>query len=404
MERLRRQAREAVMRQEEALDAREEFLYARLQEAFREAGVHQADLASAYGYGYDDAAIAKLEHILARMMGTEDCFFRPQIVSGTQALSLVLEALSEVVGGRFLFPLDRPYDTLWPVIGWGSDHPRTLIGRGHEVIALPFEVGAIPERLLAAAPPGPGVAWLQRSMGYQQRPTLRVTELRPLITCLHQLGYVVVVDNCYGEWTEAEEPGHAGADLVVGSFLKNPGGGLAPYGAYVAGQKAFVDLVAERLFGPALGRRVAPHEDLRPFFQGLYWSPHAVGQALRAAIYGAALFSAAGFPVDPPAERERGCIVQGIVFGEPAMALAFCQAIQSASPLDAEARPEPWPMPGYDAPVVMAGGTFIPGGTLELSADGRHVPPYRITFQGGISYPAARLALDRALESVALLS
>jgi cystathionine beta-lyase family protein involved in aluminum resistance len=400
VDRADRAGKAAVAAQEAYLEAVEEAVYRRLSEAFRAARVHVEDFAPHAGYGYHDPAVAKFERVLAMALGTETALFRPQIVSGTQALSLCLEAFVGQAGWPLLFVLGEPYDTLWPVVGWRGGARQSLLRRGRRVEVMPFEVGRTPEGIQRAAPRGPGLAWLQRSMGYQERSTLGVGELRPLIEALHEQGYVVLVDNCYGEWTEAEEPGHAGADLVVGSFLKNPGGGLTPYGAYVAGREELVAAVADVLYGPSLGRTVAPHEDLRLFFQGLYMSPHAVGQALRAAIYAAGAFQALGFPVDPEPGARRGCIVQAITLGSPERLLAFTAALQAASAVDADVRPEPWPMPGYQDPVVLAGGTFVPGATLELSADAALRAPYRVTLQGGVAYVAAREALRSVLATL----
>jgi cystathionine beta-lyase family protein involved in aluminum resistance len=397
---MRALALEAVGRREEELREREERILRRLLAAFARQRLAHDDLGALAGYGYDDPATAKVEAVIAELMGTEDAFFRTQIVSGTHAIALTLEALVGAVGGRLLFVFGPPYDTLEPLVGGRGAHPRSLVARGVPVEVLPFGPEGRPEALLDRLPQGPGVAWLQRSMGYQDRPTVPVAAMRPLVAALHRLGYVVAVDNCYGEWTEDEEPGHVGADVVVGSLLKNAGGGLSPYGAYVAGRRDLLEPVAERLFGLPLGRRVAPHEPLLPFVQGLFLGPHFVGQALRGAIYAAALFAAAGFPVFPSPQAPRGCIVQAIELGSPERLARFCEAIQAASPLEAYVRPRPAPTPGYAHPIVMAGGTFVPGGTLELSADGRFAPPYRVFVQGGLSFAHAALALDAALSAV----
>jgi cystathionine beta-lyase family protein involved in aluminum resistance len=383
----------AVAAASERLEAVEAVWYERMQAAFARARVAEADFAPRLGYGFQHPGIRKLEAILAELLGTEDCLFRPQVVSGTQALTVVLQSLRR---GRLLFPLGVPYDTLRRTIGIepGGTAPP-------DVTILPYDVGIDPERLARKAPPGPGLALVQRSMGYEDRPTARVGEIGRIVPVLKSLGYTVVVDNCYGEWTEAEEPGHVGADLVVGSFMKNPGGTLAPYGAYVAGRRTLLEAVAAYLYGPAVGREAAPHGDLRPYFQGLYLSPHLVGQALRAAVFGAALFAAAGYAVTPAADEPRGCIVQAVSLGDPERVVRFCRAVQAHSPVDSHVRPEPAPMPGYADPVVMAAGTFVPGATLELSADAALRPPFRVTFQGGPVFAAARRALVAALASLA---
>ncbi len=353
----------------------------RVLDAFRAARVGEYDFAPSVGYGYGDRGRDTLNAVFAAALGCEAALVRQQIASGTHAIALALWGVLRP-GGELLVATGTPYDTLQAVLGL-RETPRSLAEWGIASRVVPIEEGLDPVRLRRALSPRTQAVLFQRSRGYHARPGLRPDELAPALEALRAAGVPSIVDNCYGEFVTDEEPA---ADLLVGSLTKNPGGGLAPGGGYVAGRKALVEAVADRLTAPGLGADVGSFPGgKRPYFQGLFLAPQAVAESLAAADYAAAFALALGYAVDPLPLALRGDIVQVIRFGAEVPLLRFAQALQAHSPVESGARPEPAELPGYPDPVVMAGGTFIAGASLELSLDAPLRPPYDGYLQGGIA-------------------
>ncbi|MDA8193162.1 MAG: methionine gamma-lyase family protein [Thermaerobacter sp.] len=371
---------------------------ARVIHAFSESGLTAPDLAGTAGYGYDDRGRERLDRLVARLFGAEAALVRSQWASGTHVLTTVLRGLL------------RPGDTLWIAGGPVYDTlNRFLYGPGRgclpdlgvTVATLGLSAEGAPDWSSAAHQPGPTVVYAQRSRGYQERPAWGPAQLAAIADQAHRLGATVVVDNCYGEFTETEEPTHWGADLAAGSLLKNPGGGIAPTGGYVAGRRHLVEQVADALFAPSLGLEIGPTGSYqRLMAQGWFMAPTLVGEALMGAIYARYLFDRAGYRVSPAPGNPQHDIVTAIDVGSAERVMRFCRAVQAVSPVDAMAHPEPWRMPGYDHEVIMAAGGFVPGGSLELSADAPLRPPYRVYLQGGLSRWHAVLAADAALAAL----
>lgn len=368
----------------------------RVLDAFRAERLAQSDLAGSEGYGYGDAGRAKLERVYARLMGTDAALVRPQFVSGTHALAAMVRAV--VRPGQHLVLAGPVYDTLVPLLDPDSRHPLSLRAAGVRITAVPADDAGLDaaawQQALADAPDW---VYLQRSRGYQRRPSWDPAYLRRLIREAHRAGALVLVDNCYGEFTDTTEPGHWGADLLAGSLLKNPGGGLAPTGGYVAGRARWVEQVADSFYAPGLGGEVGPTGPyLKTFWQGLFYGPHAVAEALAGAILAGAVLLDAGLEVDPePTAWPRADIVWRVTLDSREALLEAARAVQEVSPVDSHVRPEPWAMPGYRDPVVMAAGGFVPGGSLELSADAPLAPPWRLYLQGGVMRQHVLLAAWR---------
>ncbi len=376
----------------------------RVLEAFRACGVSETHLRGSTGYGYGDPAREVLERVFARVFDAEAALVRGQIVSGTHALALCLFGILRA-GDELLSVQGPPYDTLAPVIGWPREAPGSLrsLGVTYREVALRPD-GTVDERALREAlSRRTRAVLLTRSCGYRWRPALTVDEVARLVAIVKERrpDAVVVVDNCYGEFVEAVEPPAVGADLVAGSLIKNPGGGIAPTGGYVAGRKEYVELASYRLTAPGLGGSVGPTLDWpRLFFQGFFMAPHVVAEALKGAVFTARLFERLGFEVLPRHDQPRGDIVQAVRLGRAEYLEAFCRGLQSASPVDSRARPEPGPLPGYEDPVLMAAGTFVQGASLELTADAPFREPYVVYVQGGLSKEYVRLGVLAAARAV----
>lgn len=353
----------------------------RVQAAFRTADVREQDFAPSVGYGYGDRGRDRLDEVFALSFGCEAALVRTQIASGTHALAVALLGVLNP-GDELLIATGIPYDTLQAVLGLRPT-PRSLREMGIGVRVLPMGEGLDPDRLAQAIGDRTKAVLFQRSRGYSEREGLTPEAMAPALGRLRTLGVTSVVDNCYGEFVCAQEPE---ADLLVGSLTKNPGGGLAPGGGYIAGRRRLVEAAADRLTAPGLGGHVGAFPGgKRELFQGLYLAPHAVAEALTAADYAAAVGEALGLSVAPGPLAPRGDIVQTITFGSAQALLRFGRALQSASPVDSRALPEPAELPGYSHAVVMAGGTFIAGASLELSMDAPMRPPYVGYLQGGLS-------------------
>lgn len=355
-------------------------------DAFRAARVSDFHLRGSTGYGYGDAGREGLEAVYAAAFAAEAALVRPQIVSGTHALALCLYGVLRP-GDKLLTVQGRPYDTLETVV---HGEPGSLADWGIEYIQVdPLPDGGLDrDAIIEALALRPRAVLLQRSGGYSWRRGLVIEELGALIELIKGRApdATVIVDNCYGEFVETLEPPAVGADLCAGSLIKNPGGGIAPTGGYVAGRKDLVDMAASRLTAPGLGRAVGPTLDCqRLFFQGIFLAPHFVAEALKGAVFAARFFERLGFDVLPRYDEPRSDIVQGIRLGSPESLLRFCRGIQAASPVDAHARPEGGALPGYRDAVVMAAGTFVQGASLELTADAPMREPYAAYLQGGLS-------------------
>lgn len=361
----------------------------RVLEAFRAEGVADTDFFPSTGYGYGDRGRERLDRVYARVFGAEAALVRAQIVSGTHALALALFGVLRP-GDELLSVTGRPYDTLEKVIGIAGEGAGSLreLGVAYRQIDLLADGSPDLRAISAAIGPRTRAAFIQRSKGYQWRKSVDINSIGRIVAAVKAANpeTVCVVDNCYGELVEPREPCAVGADLVAGSLIKNPGGGLAPTGGYLAGRTELMEAAAIKLTAPGIGPEVGASLGLnRSFFQGLFLAPHVVGQALQGAVFLARLFDLLGFPVNPSCAESRTDLIQAVKLGSPKALITFCQAIQSHSPVDAHVRPEPWDMPGYQNPVIMAAGTFIQGASIELSADGPLREPYTAYVQGGLT-------------------
>ncbi len=359
--------------------------------------------AASTGYGYNDAGRDKLERVYADTFHTEAALVRPQITCGTHALAVALSANLRP-GDELLSPCGRPYDTLEEVIGI---RPSRCSLKEYGVSYR--EVGLLPdgsfdyEGIRAAINEKTKLVTIQRSKGYATRPTFSVTAIGELIRFVKSVKpeLVCMVDNCYGEFVETIEPSDVGADMIVGSLIKNPGGGLAPIGGYICGTQECVDNCAYRLSAPGLGQEVgASLGVLTSFYQGFFLAPTVVAGALKGAIFAAKAYEALGFSVFPKGDASRHDIIQAVELGSKEGMIAFCKGIQAAAPVDSYVTPLPWAMPGYESEVIMAAGAFIQGSSIELSADGPIRPPYAVYFQGGLTFNHAKLGILRSLSEM----
>ncbi|MBO5209269.1 MAG: methionine gamma-lyase family protein [Lachnospiraceae bacterium] len=371
--------------------------------AMQKCKVSEACLSGTTGYGYNDLGRDTLEQVYATLFHTEDALVRPQITCGTHALALALMSNLRP-GDELLSPVGKPYDTLEEVIGIRpSKGSLREYGISYKQVDL-LEDGSFDyENIRKAINEKTKLVTIQRSKGYQTRPTLSVTKIGELISFIKNIkpDIICMVDNCYGEFVETIEPTDVGADMVVGSLIKNPGGGLAPIGGYIAGKKECVENAAYRLTSPGLGKEVgASLGVMSSFYQGLFLAPTVTASALKGAIFAANIFEKIGFHVIPNSTESRHDIIQAVTFGKPEGVIAFCQGIQAAASVDSFVTPEPWDMPGYDSQVIMAAGAFVSGSSIELSADGPIKPPYAVYFQGGLTWPHAKLGILKALQNL----
>ena len=355
----------------------------------------------ASGYGYDDQGRDTLEKVYASIFHTESALVRPQITCGTHALSLALAANLRP-GDELLAPAGKPYDTLEEVIGIRpSNGSLAEYGISYSQVDLLADGTFDYENIKKTINDKTKMVAIQRSKGYQTRPSFSVKQIGELITFVKGIkpDLVCMVDNCYGEFVETIEPSDVGADMTVGSLIKNPGGGLAPIGGYIAGREDLIDACGYRLTSPGLGREVgASLGVMKDFYQGLFLAPTVSASALKGAIFAANIYEKLGFPVIPNGTESRHDIIQAVEFGIPEGVIEFCKGIQAAAPVDSYVTPEPWPMPGYDSDVIMAAGAFVQGSSIELSADGPIKPPYAVYFQGGLTWPHAKLGILMSLE------
>lgn len=392
----------AIFRQ---IDENEEYRTRAILDVFRDEGVSYRHFSPTTGYGYDDIGRDTLERVYARVFHTEAALMRPHVASGTAALSLTLSGLTHP-GDHILSVTGMPYDTLQSVIGIGDrPHPGSLKEYGVSFDCLELNNRKIDiSAMEQAIQPETTLIIAQRSRGYAWRPSLLPEDFREAAEIIHTRypGIRFMVDNCYGEFVTRDEPTDYGADVCVGSLIKNPGGGLAPTGGYIVGKTECVERIAYRLTAPGLGRELGSYAaSYRPFYQGLFMAPHTVAQALKTAILASRVFEKLGMVTTPSSTEKRADIIQAIQFGSPERLVAFCQGIQAASPVDSQAVPEPWDMPGYDDPVVMAAGTFVAGASIELSCDGPIREPYTAYMQGGLTYAHGKIAIAEALSRMA---
>ena len=383
------------------IDKVTEFNQLKVIRAMQESRVNEACFNYASGYGYNDQGRDTLEEVYAKTFHTESALVRPQITCGTHALALALSANLRP-GDELLSPVGKPYDTLEEVIGIRkSKGSLSEYGITYRQVDLLADGTFDYENIKKAIHEKTKLITIQRSKGYQTRPSFSVAQIGQLISFVKKIkpDVICMVDNCYGEFVETIEPSDVGADLIVGSLIKNPGGGLAPIGGYIAGKEEYIENCAYRLTSPGLGKEVgASLGVMQSFYQGFFLAPTVVGSALKGAIIAANIYEKLGFSVIPNSTESRHDIIQAVELGTPEGVIAFCQGIQAAAPVDSYVSPEPWAMPGYDSDVIMAAGAFVQGSSIELSADGPIKPPYAVYFQGGLTWPHANLGILMSLE------
>ena len=371
--------------------------------AMQEAKFSEAHLNGTTGYGYNDSGREAVEEIYAKVFNTEDALVRQQITCGTHALYLALSANLRP-GDEILSPVGKVYDTLEGVIGVReSKGSLAEYGITYKQVNLLPDGGFDFEGIKANINDKTKLIEIQRSKGYDVRPTLSVKQIGEVISFIKNIkpDVICMVDNCYGEFVETIEPSEVGADMVVGSLIKNPGGGLAPIGGYICGTKECIENCAYRLTSPGLGKEVGASLGVtRNIAQGLFMAPTVTAGALKGAIFAANIYEALGFKTVPNATEERHDIIQAVEFGKPELIQAFCEGIQAAAPVDSYVTPVPWDMPGYDSQVIMAAGAFVSGASIELSADAPMKEPYAVYFQGGLTYEHAKFGIMMSLQKI----
>ncbi len=413
----------------EAIDRTAEYNQMKVLKAMQDNRVSDIHFAATTGYGYNDLGRDTLEKVYADVFHTESALVRPQLISGTHALSTALSGNLRP-GDEILSPVGKPYDTLEGVIGIKEIENKRITACPGETDASGVKNGSGSGRLTGSLAeygitysqvdllPDGGFDYdkirramnertrlvsIQRSKGYAARPTLSVKRIGELIRFIKEINpnVICMVDNCYGEFVETAEPTEAGADLCVGSLIKNPGGGLAPIGGYIAGKEEYVENAAYRLTAPGLGREVGATLGINSqLFQGLFLAPTVVSGALKGAIFAANIYEKLGFPVMPNGTESRHDIIQAVTLGSPEGVIAFCKGIQAAAPVDSFVIPEPWAMPGYHSDVIMAAGAFVQGSSIELSADAPVEPPYAVYFQGGLTWYHAKIGILMSLQKL----
>lgn len=398
-----RETEAALKERFEEIDGVAEYNQLKVIKAMQEARVSDIHFAGTTGYGYNDLGRDTLEEVYARAFHGEDALVRPQLISGTHALTVALSGNLRP-GDEILSPVGKPYDTLEEVIGI-----RDSVGSLKEFGITYSQVDLLPdgsfdfEGIRKAINERTKLVEIQRSKGYATRPTLSVARIGELISFIKSIkpDVICMVDNCYGEFVETLEPTDVGADMIVGSLIKNPGGGLAPIGGYIVGRKDCIERAAYRLTAPGLGKEVGASLGIsQSLYQGLFLAPTVVAGALKGAVFAANLYEKLGFGVVPNGSESRHDIIQAITFGTPEGVIRFCEGIQAAAPVDSFVTPEPWAMPGYDSDVIMAAGAFIQGASIELSADAPIKPPYAVYFQGGLTWYHAKLGILMSLQKL----
>ena len=387
----------------EEIDKNAEYNQMKVIKAMQDNKVAEMHLSGTTGYGYNDDGRDTLEKIYSDIFKTEDALVRPQIICGTHALNVALSSNLRP-GDELLSPVGKPYDTMDEIIGIRpSKGSLAEYGITYAQVDLLPDGGFDYEGIKNAINERTKLVTIQRSKGYASRPTLAVERIGELISFIKSIkpDVICMVDNCYGEFVERIEPSEVGADMIVGSLIKNPGGGLAPCGGYIAGKKECVEQAAYRLSSPGLGKEVGATLGVnQSFYQGLFLSPVVVAGALKGAIFAANVYEKAGFVVRPDGSEPRYDIIQAVELGSADGLLAFCKGIQAAAPVDSFVTPEPWPMPGYDSDVIMAAGAFVQGSSIELSADGPLKEPYSVFFQGGLTWYHAKLGIMMSVQKM----
>lgn len=387
----------------EEIDKNAEYNQMKVIKAMQDEKVAEMHLSGTTGYGYNDDGRDTLEKIYSDIFKTEDALVRPQIICGTHALNVALSSNLRP-GDELLSPVGKPYDTMDEIIGIRpSKGSLAEYGITYAQVDLLPDGGFDYDGIKNAVNERTKLVTIQRSKGYASRPTLSVERIGKLISFIKGIkpDVICMVDNCYGEFVERIEPSEVGADMIVGSLIKNPGGGLAPCGGYIAGKKECVEQAAYRLSSPGLGKEVGATLGVnQSFYQGLFLSPVVVAGALKGAIFAANVYEKAGFVVRPDGSEPRYDIIQAVELGSADGLLAFCKGIQAAAPVDSFVTPEPWPMPGYDSDVIMAAGAFVQGSSIELSADGPLKEPYSVFFQGGLTWYHAKLGIMMSVQKM----
>ncbi len=402
--RLMEQAEETAEPKMKQIDRTVDRIQWKVISAFQKYKVSDYHFSGSTGYGYNDRGREILDLVYAEVFGAEAALVRPHFVSGTHTIGTALFGVLRP-GDHMLYITGRPYDTLHKVIGKPNDGTGSLQDWGivYEEVALADGGSPDWDGIRATMTEKTKVIGIQRSRGYDWRPSFTIAQIAEMTAFVKAINpeVIVFVDNCYGEFTEEQEPNEVGVDLIAGSLIKNPGGGLAPTGGYIAGKKELVELAAYRLTAPGIGSEVgAMLGTLRSIYQGLFLAPHLVGQALKGAVFAAALFELLGFESHPKWNDPRTDLIQAIKFPDERHLISFVQGIQKASAIDAHVVPEPWDMPGYEHPVIMAAGTFIQGGSLELSADAPIREPYIAYMQGGLTYSHVKLGVLTAIRNM----
>lgn len=409
-ERLLKLDKKALERSKEEfgrIDDITEYNQLKVLKAFIKNGVSEASFAGSTGYGYNDRGREVLERVMADCMGAEDSLIRHNFVSGTHTLTVALFGILRP-DDKVICVTGRPYDTITGVFGIDEKTDGSLADFGVFYGQVDLKTDGTPdiEKIKnVLSKEKPKMVYIQRSRGYSTRPSLKIVDIKEIIDAVKQVSpnSIIMVDNCYGEFVEKLEPTQIGADIIAGSLIKNPGGGIAPTGGYIAGRKDLIEKCAYRLTCAGVGREAgATLGHSRELYMGLFSAPHVVGEALKTAVYTASLFELLGFEVSPKSEEIRGDIIQCVTLGSAEGLIAFCQGMQSGAPVDAFVTPEPWDMPGYTDPVIMAAGAFTLGASIELSADGPIREPYAAWMQGGINFHSAKagvlLAAQKMLE------
>ncbi|GGA96068.1 hypothetical protein ERX37_03235 [Macrococcus hajekii] len=387
----------------EAIEARALVNQEKVLSSFQEQRIAESDLIGTFGYGYDDTGRDQLEALYARVFKAEDAIVRPQVISGTHAITLAL-ASHLATGDELLYITGEPYDTLLEVIGVNGNGIGSLIENGvsYDTVTLKdgeIDINTVLERITNKTK----VIAIQRSKGYASRPSLTIAQLEKAITEIKDVypDKIIFVDNCYGEFVEEREPIEVGADLIAGSLIKNPGGGICKIGGYIAGNQALIERIGYRLTAPGIGKEAgASLYSLHEMYQGFFLAPHVVSQSLKGAVFTAALLGELGMKTSPAYDDIRTDLIQSVTFDDAVKMVKFCQAIQSASPINSQFAPMPAYMPGYEDDVIMAAGTFIQGASIELTADGPLRAPYEAYIQGGLTYEHVKLAIIQAVKSL----
>ena len=387
-----------------AIDENAEYNQLKVLHAMQKCRVSDVHFAGTTGYGYNDLGRDTLEEVYAEVFHAESALVRPQIACGTHALAVALAANLRP-GDELLAISGKPYDTLEEVIGIRPSNGSLMeYGVTYRQVDLTPDDCFDLEGIRAAVNGRTKMVHIQRSKGYQTRRTLSVQDIGDAIAFVKSLSpdVICMVDNCYGEFVERIEPADVGADLCVGSLIKNPGGGLAPTGGYIVGKNSYVENCAYRLTSPGLGKEVGATMGLiQSFYQGFFLAPTVTAGALKGAVFAANIYERLGFEVLPDGQESRHDIIQAITFGTPEGVIGFCKGIQAAAPVDSYVEPEPWAMPGYDSDVIMAAGAFVQGSSIELSADGPIKPPYAVYFQGGLTWEHAKFGILMSLQKLA---